>query len=155
MKMSILAFAVLGGSAAFATAQSTVTPAGVADTSFASPENTTANVASAIASGSRLGGSGSAAAPGDAPAIFTVEHGHPVEAVRAEPGQDQAGHLLGRQAYLGLAGDFSAVAFDRQYALDYLGRVDITDGATGGAGNATGLAANGLRRLDSSTQYYR
>jgi predicted porin len=152
MNKSILALAVLGGSAAFATAQSTLPPAGVTDTSFSSRDKAAASVASAIASGSRVG---SAAGAGDAPVVFTVEHGAPVEAVGAEPGQvDQAGRLLGRQGYLGLAGDFGAIAFDRQQTLDYLGRVDIVDGATGGAGNATGVAGNGLRRFDSSTQYY-
>jgi predicted porin len=152
MNKSILAFAVLGASAAFARAQSPATPDRPID-AVSSPRDACPGCADGAQRGAVTARSGDETAQGDAPAIFTEEQAPPAEASRAVRGSvDQARHLLGRQGLVGPAGDFAALAFGHQYTLEYLA---LAGQATmGGAGSATGLATSGLRRFDSKAQYY-
>lgn len=145
-------FAVLGGSAAVACAQGGVTTYGV-DASVVSQQRCAGacatQVGSGLASESPIGIQGRESV-GNAEAIFALESG-----VRLDTGRsDQHERLFGRQAFVGLAGEFGAITIGRQYNLQYLALTDVGDPFKGGmAGNASNLIGGG-RRADNSVQYY-
>jgi len=150
-------FAVLGGTAAFACAQSGTThgvstygviDAGVVGQSGCAGACAT-QVGSGLASESYIGIHGREPV-GNVNAIFSLESG-----VRVDTGRsDQNDRLFGRQAFVGLAGQFGAITIGRQYNLQYLALTDVGDPFKGGmAGSASNLIGGG-RRTDNSIQYY-
>jgi len=153
MLKSFVTFVVLGGSAALACAQTGVTTYGVIDAGVVGQGGCAGTcatqVGSGLASGSYIGIQGREAV-GNANAIFSLESG-----VRVDTGRsDQRERVFGRQAYVGLAGEFGAITIGRQYDLQYLALTDVGDPFKGGmAGSASNLIGGG-RRADNSIQYY-
>ncbi len=153
MLKSFVTFAVLSGSAALACAQGGVTTYGVIDAGLVGQSGCAgtcgAQVGSGLASESYVGVQGREAV-GNATAIFALESG-----VRIDTGRsDQDERPFGRQAFVGLAGEFGALTIGRQYNLQYLALTDVADPFKGGmAGNAGNLIGGG-RRVSNSVQYY-
>jgi predicted porin len=154
MLKSFVTFAVLGGSAALACAQTGVTTYGVIDAGVVGQggcgDTCATQVGSGLASESHIGIHGREPIGNAASAIFTLESG-----VRVDTGRsDQHERLFGRQAFVGLAGEFGAITIGRQYNLQYLALTDVGDPFKGGmAGSASNLIGGG-RRADNSVQYY-
>jgi len=121
MKKSLLALAALGAFAGAAQAQSSVTLYGVIDAgvdyvSSAQAENVTNggkrfSLSSGVMQGSRWGVRGTENLGGGLKAIFTLENGFDVVNGRF----NQGGAEFGRQAFVGLSGDFGTVTIGRQY----------------------------------------
>ena len=156
MLKSFVTFVVLGGSAAFACAQSAgagVSTYGVLDAGVVGQSGCAGTCATQVGSGlaseSYIGIHGREPV-GNVNAIFSLESG-----VRVDTGRsDQNDRLYGRQAYVGLAGEFGAITIGRQYSLQYLALTDVGDPFKGGmAGSASNLIGDG-RRTDNSVQYY-
>jgi predicted porin len=154
MLKSFVTFAVLGGSAALACAQTGVTTYGVIDAGVVGQggcgDTCATQVGSGLASESHIGIHGREPIGNATSAIFTLESG-----VRVDTGRsDQHERLFGRQAFVGLAGEFGAITIGRQYNLQYLALTDVGDPFKGGmAGSASNLIGGG-RRADNSVQYY-
>jgi predicted porin len=146
-------FAVLGGSAAVACAQGGVTTYGVIDAGVVGQTGCAGTCATQVGSGlaseSYVGIQGREPV-GNLEAIFALESG-----VRVDTGRSaQNDRVFGRQAYVGLAGEYGAVTVGRQYNLQYLALTDVGDPFKGGmAGSASNLIGGG-RRADNSVQYY-
>ncbi|MBI3284825.1 MAG: porin [Burkholderiales bacterium] len=141
MKKSLLALAVLGAAAGAAQAQSNVTIYGVVDMAL-QHQNTgeaagsTVALDSGIQSGSRLGFKGSEDLGSGLKANFQLEMG-----VNADTGKSaQGGLAFGRQAWVGLSGDFGALNFGRQYTPAFIA-IDSFDPF--GTGLTTGTAGSG------------
>ncbi|MES2106941.1 MAG: porin [Pseudomonadota bacterium] len=146
MKKSLLALSVLAAFAGVAHAQSSVTIYGVVDMAIqhesgASKNGATTALDSGEQSGSRIGFKGTEDLGGGLKAIFQLEMG-----VNADNGtSSQGGLAFGRQAWVGLAGDFGSVTMGRQYApifiaTDTIDPWDAGFNSTGGgpqAGNGT------------------
>ncbi|HTD07129.1 porin [Undibacterium sp.] len=143
MKKSLLALSVLAAFAGVAHAQSSITIYGVVDMAIQnenrggnSPGSVTA-LDSGEQSGSRLGFKGTEDLGGGLKAIFDLEMG-----VNADTGTSSQGGLpFGRQAWVGLAGDFGSVTMGRQYtpifiATDTIDPWDAGFNSTGGGPQA-------------------
>lgn len=152
MKKSCLALAILGASASAASAQSNVTVYGVLDAGIAWIDNgavTTTRLDSGNNSGSRLGFRGTEDLGGGVAASFTMENGF---------GTDngtilQGGRLFGRQAWVGLNGNFGALKFGRQNH-PLRGIIDRTDPYNlAGAGRADTVFNVYGDRADNSVTY--
>jgi predicted porin len=117
MKKSALALALGTLLAGSAYAQSAVTLYGIVDQSLRYTNNSNANndslyqLTNGAITNSRWGIKGSEALGNNLKAIFQLENGFDPDTGRA----NQGGRLFGRQAYVGLAGDFGAVKLGRQY----------------------------------------
>lgn len=141
MKKSLLALAVLSAFAGAASAQTSVTMYGVVDMALQHENNGGAAgsktaLDSGIESGSRLGFKGSEDLGGGLKANFDLEMG-----VNADNGtSSQGGLTFGRQAWVGLSGNFGSVNFGRQYAPIFIATdsVDPFD-----AGIISGQAGSG------------
>jgi predicted porin len=142
MKRSIVAFAVLGSSTAFAFAQSTIA-------GYGTPEGGTVRQTACEGCPPGAGGGatpvtpvevhGSQALGNNTSLVFTVESDGLDDNTRA--GQD--GRRARRQAYAGLANGFGAFTVGRQYSLDYLALADVGDPFQGDtAGSASNLIGN-------------
>jgi predicted porin len=155
MNKTILAFALLGGSSVSALAQNTATQpadAGVAPQSVC--QSCPVQDGSAAVPVPRAGSAGANAAKEKTP-IFTHELGTPAETPLSDAERaNQAGHLLGRQGYVGLAGDFGALMLGRQFSLDHLAVSNGTDASGIGMGGAGAALGGGVRRVDSDEQFY-
>lgn len=156
MKKSLLALAVLGAFAGAASAQTNVTIYGIVDAAIT---RTDTNVSSATWSldssgqfnknGSRLGFKGSEDLGGGLSAIFTLENGF-----AADNGTLQQGsRLFGRQAFVGLQGNFGAVKFGRQYTPMHLALDSVDPFHTGFAGNVENLFSGAGIRTDNTINY--
>lgn len=119
MKKSLLALAALGAFAGAAHAQSSVTLYGVIDAGVdyvSSAKTETASgkqvaLTSGVMQGSRWGVRGTENLGGGLKAIFTLENGFELNNGRL----GQGGSEFGRQAFVGLSGDFGTVTVGRQY----------------------------------------
>jgi predicted porin len=155
MDKNILAIAVLGGSSAFASAQSPVTSAsdrGVVQEKVCSgcPAQGGGSAGSGPTPGAGEGNAGKGKA-----SVFTVEPAASPDAGLTDAERAaQAAHLLGRQGYVGLAGDFGALMLGRQYTLDHLSVADGTDASGIGVAGPGSQLGGGVRRVDSSVQSY-
>ena len=165
MLKSLFTFAVLGGSAAAACAQSGVTTYGVLDAGVVGERGCTngcaTRVGSGVASTSRIGIQGSEPIGQNTSAIFGVETELRLDTGHGANGRDtdretgQGRERLEHQAWVGLSGEFGAITVGRQYNLQYLTLTDVADPFKGGtAGSATNLIG-GPRRTDNSVQYYK
>lgn len=162
MKKSIIAFAVLAASSA-AMAQSSVTLYGVVDAFLGSSKFEVNGVGqrqtvvdTSGVNGSRWGLKGSEDLGNGLKAVFQLESGMSLD----NGASGQGGLLFGRQAFLGLVGDFGTVSLGRQYtAYDALHSVTnhnydafTFNAETAFAGNrGGGVAANGLASYTSRT----
>jgi predicted porin len=154
MLKPFVTFVLLGGSAALASAQSGITTYGVIDAGVVGQRGCTGpcttKIGSGLASESHIGIQGSEPVSQTTAAIFALETGLRVDTGRADQGE----RLFGRQAWVGLAGEFGALTIGRQYSLPYLALTDVADPFKGGmAGSASNLIG-GPRRVDNSVQYY-
>lgn len=142
MKKSLLALAVLAAVAGSAHAQSSVTIYGVLDMALQHENRggTAGSITaldSGIQSGSRLGFKGSEDLGGGLKANFQLEMG-----VNADTGaSSQGGLAFGRQAWVGLSGEFGSLNMGRQYtpifiATDTIDPWDAGFNSTGGGAQA-------------------
>ena len=161
MKKSLIALSVLAAISGAAQAQSNVTIYGVADMAFQAESNSgkkTYAVDSGEQNGSRLGFKGTEDLGSGLKAIFDMEMG-----VYLDNGGSQ-GQVFGRQAWVGLTGDFGTVKAGRQYspqfyAWDALDPFDLgfTSGHAGQSTSTGGvygfLAGNTAWRVNNSVSY--
>lgn len=163
MKKSLLALAVLSAVAGAAQAQSSVTVYGILDMALQHQDlgnkaGSTTALDSGIQSGSRLGFKGSEDLGGGLKANFQLEMG-----INADTGASAQGRTFGRQAFVGLSGDFGAVNLGRQYSPLFIA-VDsfdpfgtgITSGTAGVGTSGYGAAhffVPGNPRIDNSISY--
>lgn len=121
MKKSLLALAALGtiAAAGSASAQTNVTIYGVADAGLVrdihGPNGTRTGLDSGLQNGSRLGFRGTEALGGGLSAIFNLESGFNLDTGTS----GQNGALFGRQAWVGLQGNFGTVKLGRQLTVVY------------------------------------
>lgn len=166
MKKTLVAFAVMAASGA-SMAQANVTLYGVVDTWLGSSKVEVGGVGTRQAkidanglNGSRWGMKGSEDLGSGMKAIFQLESG-----LNPDTGASgQGGLLFGRQAFVGLQGNFGTVSLGRQYtAYDSLHSAAnnnydaFTFNATSGAAGAGSVGNNGLQdysgRVDNSISY--
>ncbi len=139
MKLSIVACAVLGASAAYASAQDTAAPAGSARVGEVVREVRGAACAKGCAAPSGNTGGKGASAQGDAgraenaSAIFTLETAHEAEQRRSSATQ--------------------ALSIGRQYNLEFLALTDVGDPFHGGLAGSGSGAAGDVRRVGDSVTY--
>jgi len=143
----------IAGSAA---AQSTVTIYGIADTGIAIEKGGSAGsvskLTSGIGSGSRLGFKGTEDLGGGLSAFFLLESGINIDAGSS----GQGGLMFGRQAYVGVKGDFGTLTAGRQYTPEYLTLAFADPFGTGFAGDAANIMPNsgtGASRMDNTLKY--
>ncbi|BEV16846.1 porin [Herbaspirillum sp. DW155] len=155
MKKTLLVLAVLGTYSVFASAQSNVTIYGVLDAGITRESGTAGSVlklATGVQSGNRIGFKGSEDLGGGLKANFQLENGFNGDTGTIR----QGGALFGRQAYVGLSGNFGAVNAGRQYNPVFI-TLDSIDpfgtGLTGSAGNLMASGANGDVRTNNSFTY--
>lgn len=140
MKMSIVACAVLGASAACASAGNLAAPDGSAATGTGGASEARGTgcadrcAAPSGGAGKGMSARGESGRPSEAPAIFTLETAHEAEQRRS--------------------GNTGLLTVGRQYSLEFRALTDVGDPFHGGlAGSA--VAAAGTRRTDDSLTYQR
>jgi predicted porin len=132
MKKSLLALSILAAFAGVAHAQSAVTVYGIVDMAYQNENRgagsrTVNALDSGIQSGSRLGFKGTEDLGGNLKANFQLEMG-----VNADTGaSSQGGVTFGRQAWVGLSGDFGSVNMGRQYTPIFVAVDTIDPWSTG------------------------
>lgn len=152
-KLSIPALA-LTLAAGSAMAQSNVTVYGVVDAGLSLERGGAAgtsvtNVSSGIGSGSRLGFKGKEDLGGGMTANFILESGITID----NGASGQGGLTFGRQAAVGVSGNFGAVSLGRQYSPYYKAVRDVADPFEAGfAGSALNIFA-GNTRVDNMVEY--
>ncbi len=159
MKKSLLALAALGSLAGASFAQSTVTIYGIVDAGLVAESGGAAGsitkLTSGVASASRIGFRGTEDLGGGLSANFVLENGFNVDT--GAMGQTSAavpgGLLFGRQAFVGLKGDFGAVNFGRQYTPHYTTVVAADPFGNGMAGRFSNLMAASGTRMDNTIKY--
>lgn len=164
MKKSLLALAVLGAIAGTASAQSSVTIYGIADAGLsfeggapkAAPGvavgDSVTKLSSGIESGSRLGFKGTEDLGGGLSAKFQLETGIAIDA----GGFTQGGTAFGRQAWVGLSGNFGNLSLGRQYTPLFIAGDTIDPFDMGLAGTASNLMKVGgaqSARMNNAVNY--
>lgn len=163
MKKSLIALSVLAAIAGTAQAQSNVTMYGVIDMAIQN-ENNGGKAGSKTAldageqAGSRLGFKGTEDLGGGLKAIFALEMG-----ILADTGASQGGLSFGRQAWVGLQGDFGTVKTGRQYTPQFyffdavdpfdLGFTSGSAGASTSTGGVFGFLSASAWRVNNSISY--
>lgn len=154
MKKSLLALAVLGAFAGAASAQTNVTIYGVVDAGITRENGAAGSVtklATGVQSGNRLGFKGTEDLGGGLKANFQIENGF-----NLDNGTQRQGALFGRQAYVGLSGNFGAINAGRQYnpVFNALDSIDpFGTGLTGSSTNLMASGANGDTRTNNALTY--
>lgn len=160
MYKRVLPFAVLTAFAGAAAAQSNVTVYGVMDAGISykndgNPAGKTWGVESGQQSGSRIGFKGREELGSGMYASFTLENGF-----NADTGmQGQGGRLFGRQAWVGVGGDFGQLRLGRQQTELYYALAAVDPFGIGLAGNAQRVFGYGtygndpLARSDNTISY--
>jgi len=160
MKKTILGMAVLTAFASSAWAQTNVTVYGIVDAGIAyrndgNPAGKTTSMESGQQSGSRLGFRGTEDLGGGMSAIFTVENGFNIDSGVL----GQGGRLFGRQAWVGLAGNFGNVKLGRQQTILYYAMDQLDPFHINLAGNSQKVfgygtyAADPFQRSDNTITY--
>lgn len=135
MKKIVITLAVLGAAAGAAQAQSSVVIYGALDAYLESGRNgqsTVTRVQNGGATPSRIGFRGTEDLGGGLKAIFSLETGINVDDGTAA----QGGLLFGRQAFVGLSGNFGTITAGRQYTPFFMTNLLYTMGGGMGWGNA-------------------
>lgn len=153
MKKSILSIAILAAFSAAAQAQSNVTIYGVAD-SYLDFGNNGQSAVSRLQSGgifgSRIGFRGTEDLGGGLSALFTLENGLNLDDGTA----GQGGLLFGRQAFVGLSGNFGTVTLGRQYSPLFSTLATYGLGGGMGWGNASNYFADtSVLRINNSVVF--
>ncbi|HTD04593.1 porin [Undibacterium sp.] len=152
MKKSLIAVALLGAFSGAAFAQSSVTIYGLVDAGISRDDNGGAagsklGLDSGLQNGSRIGFKGTEDLGGGLKANFVLESG-----LKVDTGTyDQGGLAFGRQAYVGLSGDFGAVNLGRQKSVTYSIGEAVDPFSLGLAGNIDRLFKVGTRRDNAVT----
>lgn len=150
MKKTLLALAVLSSLSAVAAAQTNVTIYGVADAGIAYDKNisgassSTWKLQSGQQSTSRLGFKGTEDLGGGLSALFTLENGFNID----DGSLGNNGRLFGRQAWVGLNGDFGTVKLGRQQTMLYNSLLTIDPFELNLAGNSQKIFGYGLYAVD-------
>ena len=157
MKKTALAFAVLGGFATAASAQSSVTVYGKLDLGVVhdsgsvpgvNPQGAKSlRVSTGVTGGSRLGFRGVEDLGGGLKANFVAETGFCADSNASAPNFCTGGNnFMGRQAYVGLSGGFGSLTLGRQYIPTFIVLNGVDPFGTGTAGQTTNLfeASNGF-----------
>lgn len=153
---STAALAVLGALALSAQAQTNVTIYGIADVAIerfkTEPGASTLNMSSGVQSGSRVGFRGTEDLGSGLSASFVLENGFDI----SSGSLGQGGRLFGRQAWVGLNGNFGSVKLGRQYTPLFLA-VDTVDpfdaGITGDGSGTIALFRHYGVRMDNTVTY--
>lgn len=135
MKKIVITLAVLGAAAGAAQAQSSVVIYGALDSYLESGRNgqsSVTRVQNGGATPSRIGFRGTEDLGGGLRAIFSLETGINVDDGTAA----QGGLLFGRQAFVGLSGNFGTITAGRQYTPFFMTNLLYTLGGGMGWGNA-------------------
>lgn len=153
MKKLVITLAVLGASAGAAQAQSSVTIYGALDSYVESGNNgqtAMTRVQSGGATPSRIGFKGAEDLGSGLKAIFSLETG-----INLDDGSTaQGGLLFGRQAYVGLSGNFGSITAGRQYTPFFMTNLLYTMGGGMGWGNAANYFLEPpAARANNSVQY--
>ena len=139
-------------------AQSSSTVYGVVDLGFVresgGPNGTSASrLTSGVASGSRLGFRGNEDLGGGLSAFYALEMG----LLADTGGLAQGGLAFGRQATVGIHGNFGSIALGRQYTPVALIQTETDPFVTGLAGDSANLisagGASGNNRMDNTLRY--
>ncbi|WKB54058.1 porin [Eleftheria terrae] len=135
IKQIALAAMTLAAAAA-ANAQSSVTIYGVADAFFqyAKADKSVTRLQSGGLNGSRIGFRGTEDLGGGLRAIFTIESG-----INLDDGTNGQGAMWGRQAFVGLGGNFGTVTLGRQYSSLYFASGDFSAFSNGTYGASTAV----------------
>ncbi|MEC4722535.1 porin [Noviherbaspirillum sp. CPCC 100848] len=158
MKKSLLALAVLGSFAGVASAQTNVTIYGIVDVAIQRVDSDATSAAWQMEdgngngfnrNGSRIGFKGSEDLGGGLSAIFTLENGFTSDSGNL----GQGGRLFGRQAWVGLQGNFGAVRLGRQYTVTHLANDTIDPFNTGFAGAINRVFNGNGVRTDNTLSY--
>lgn len=160
MKKSLLALSILGAFAGVAQAQTNVTMYGVADAGFARLDNGTAKVTkldSGIYSGSRLGFKGTEDLGGGLQGLFVLETGINIDTggfgqPQTVAGVSNGGTAFGRQAFVGLGGNFGTVKLGRQQTFLYYAQAAVDPFGIGLAGDSTKFFSGPLR-VNNTVKY--
>lgn len=144
MKKLPLAFAVLAAVSGMAAAQTNVTIYGLIDGGIehqtGGANGSVTKLTSGVQNASRIGFKGTEDLGGGMSALFTLENGFALDSGAAL----QGGTLFGRQAFVGLKGNFGAVTLGRQYTPIFTSLCGAIDPfACGLAGNAANLMSQG------------
>jgi len=153
MKIAATCIALIGCVYGAASAQSNVTVYGIADAGLVretgGASGSVSRVSSGVGSGSRLGIKGSEDLGDGMKAFFQLENGYNIDTGTA----GQGGLLFGRQAFVGLGGNFGAISLGRQYSPLYTTLRDIVDPfEIGLAGNVTNIIPGNMR-VDNMVEY--
>lgn len=156
MKKILIAAAIAGGHAGWASAQSAVTVYGVLDMAIVQEGGGSAGsvtkVTSGVGSGSRLGFKGAEDLGGGLSAIFLLESGFQMDTGAS----GQGGLLFGRQIYVGLQGKLGTVMVGRQYTPHYMTVVFADPFGSGWVGDTKNIMAttgNAFSRMDNTVKY--
>ncbi len=153
MKKSLLALAVLASFASAASAQSSVTIYGLVDAGITAERGgangSITKLATGVQQGNRLGFKGTEDLGNGLKANFQLENGFDLDTGSARQGN----RLFGRQAFVGLSGNFGAVNLGRQYDPVFVSMDTIDPFNTGLTGSATNLMNPGNVRTDNSLTY--
>ena len=166
MKKSLLALSILGAFAGVAQAQTNVTMYGIADVGVSREEASSANgtkqkitrVDSGGYSGSRLGFTGTEDLGNGLKALFTLETGLNLDtggfgqAQKNAAGVSNGGTAFGRQAFVGLGGNFGTVKLGRQQTFLFYGQAAIDPFGIGLAGDSTKFFS-GPFRVNNTIKY--
>lgn len=155
MKKMLAALALLFAASSPAFAETSFSVYGVVDAGIAHDrDNVTGggnrtSLDSGIQAGSRVGFLGSEDLGGGLSAVFTLEMG-----LAIDTGDMTQGALFGRQAYLGLEGDWGRLTLGRHYTPYYLTLSGIADPFAGSlAGNAGNLMWDTGTRMNNTILY--
>ncbi len=152
MKKTLIAFAVLGTLASVASAQTAVTIYGIVDAGIVAerggPAGSVTKLTSGIQQGSRLGFKGVEDLGGGLSAKFVLESGFNID----NGTMGQGGLLFGRQAYVGLGGQWGDVNLGRQYSPHFELLDQIDPFHTGLAGTATNLIPT-VTRMNNTIKF--
>jgi predicted porin len=152
MKKSLIALAAVGTLSGGAAAQTALNIYGVIDAGIVSerggPAGNVTRLSSGVESGSRLGFKGREDLGGGLAAKFVLESGFGVD----NGAMGQGGLLFGRQAYVGLTGNWGELTLGRQYSPHFLLLDQVDPFGTGLAGASTNLVPT-VRRMDNTIKY--
>ncbi len=153
MKKSLLALAVLGACAGVASAQTNVTVYGLVDAGVTfengHKDGSVTKLATGVKNGNRLGFKGTEDLGGGLKANFQIESGFTLDNGQSA----QGGTLFGRQAWVGLSGNFGAVGLGRQYTPFFIALDSVDPFGTGLTGATTNLMAAGSVRGNNAITY--
>jgi predicted porin len=159
MKKSLIALAVFGTIATSASAQTGVSIYGLVDAGVVSERGGAAGnvtkLTSGVQSGSRLGFKGTEDLGGGLSAKFVLESGFKIDdgtSAQPQPTTAPNGTLFGRQAYVGLGGQWGNVFLGRQYTPHYLALSQIDPFGAGLAGDAANFIPTELR-MNNTIKY--